>query len=116
MVHAGLELTGTIAPNYAEMFERAEREASNGDAEAMARLGWLYRDGKGVPQNHTKAQAWYEKSAAAGNTNAMVSLGVMFHNGLIGARDYVKARAWFDRAASAGNANAMDWIGSYYET
>jgi TPR repeat protein len=116
MVHAGLELTGTIAPNYAEMFERAEREAANGDAEAMARLGWLYRDGKGVPQNHTKAQAWYEKSAAAGNTNAMVSLGVMFHNGHIGARDYVKARAWFDRAASAGDANAMDWIGSYYES
>jgi TPR repeat protein len=115
MVHAGLRFAGTIAPNYTEMFERAERNAANGDAAAMARLGWHYREGKGVAQDHTKAQAWYEKSAAAGNTNAMVSLGTMFHNGLIGARDYVKARAWFDRAASAGNAIAMDMIGFYYE-
>jgi TPR repeat protein len=81
IVHGGLQLTDTIAPNYPAMFERAEIAAGNGDAEAMARLGWLYRDGKGVAQNHAKAQAWYQKSAAAGNINAMVSLGVMFQAG-----------------------------------
>ena len=115
MVHAGLQLTSTIAPNYTEMFERAERDAANGDTEAMARLGWLYRDGKGVAQDRAKAQVWYEKAAAAGNTDAMVALGVMFQNGLLGPRDFAKARAWFDRAASAGNASAMNWIGWNYE-
>ena len=115
VAYLGLSLTGAIGPNYTEMFERAEIAAANGDAEAMARLGWLHRDGKGVAQNYGKAQEWYEKSAAAGNTNAMVSLGVMFQTGLVGRRDYVKARAWFDQAAAAGNANAMDWIGFCYQ-
>ena len=115
MVHAGLSLIGNIPTNYTEMFERAEIAAAKGDAKAMARLGWLYRDGKGVAQNYAKAQAWYEKSAAAGDTDAMVSLGVMLQNGHVGPRDYAKARAWFDRAASAGNASAMDWLGWNYE-
>jgi TPR repeat protein len=73
-----------VETNYIEMFERAEIAASNGDGEAMARFGWLYRDRKGVAQNYAKAQMWYEKSAAAGNTDAMVSLGAMFQT----ARDY----------------------------
>jgi TPR repeat protein len=115
MVRGGLLLSGTIETNYTEMLERAEVAAANGDAEAMARLGWLYRDGKGVAQNYAKAQEWYEKSAGAGNTDAMVSLGAMFHNGLAGPRDYVKARVWFDRAAAAGNSSAMDWIGWNYQ-
>jgi len=113
--HLALGASGYLQPDYAGMLERAEIAAANGDAAAMARLGWLYREGKGVAQSYTKAQEWYERSANAGNADAMVSLGVLCENGLGGPRDYVKALAWFHKAAAAGNTSAMDWIGWNYQ-
>ena len=47
----------------AEWFEKA---AEQGYARAMAALGNLYREGKGVPQSYERAFELYRKSAAQG--------------------------------------------------
>jgi TPR repeat protein len=36
----------------------------------MSNLGWLYENGKGVPQDYAKARELYEKAAAKGNEDA----------------------------------------------
>ena len=48
---------------------------------AMTNLGWIYRDGLGVPRDYGKAREWYEKAAAAGHSVAMVSVGWIYQNG-----------------------------------
>lgn len=41
-----------------------EKAAQRGDATAQYEIGRLYADGKGVPQDYTKAITWYQKAAA----------------------------------------------------
>jgi TPR repeat protein len=113
--NAGLHLAGFVEPDYAAIRERNETAAANGDAAAMNRLGWLYRDGKGVAQDYVKAREWYEKGAAAGNAPSMFWMGWLYQQGRGVARDYGKARQWFDKAAALGDGAAMDWIGWNYQ-
>ena len=46
-----------------EMVSIAKNHASNGDGSAMLRLGWAYRDGKGVEQDLDKAAEWMRKAS-----------------------------------------------------
>ena len=80
----------------------------------MANLGWLYRDGQGVPRDYAKAREWYEKAAAAGYSGAMVNVGWLYQNGRGVPQDYAKAREWYEKAAAAGNAIAMTELGWLY--
>jgi TPR repeat protein len=41
-----------------------------GHVASMSNLGWLYENGKGVPQDYAKARELYEKAAAKGNEDA----------------------------------------------
>ena len=43
-----------------EFFERA---AAQGDANAETNLGWMYHEGKGVPQDYRKAVELFQKAA-----------------------------------------------------
>ena len=45
---------------------------------AQFNLGLMYRDGKGVAQDFTKARKWFELAAAQGDAEAQCSLGVMY--------------------------------------
>lgn len=115
VVHAVLQLSGVIEPDYAAMRGRFERAAATGDAAAMNSLGWLYREGKGVEKNDAQAREWYERAAAAGNGSAMFWLGWLSHQGLGGPRDDVKAGEWFEAAAATGEGTAMSWNGALYQ-
>lgn len=48
--------------------------ASHGNAEAQFKLGGMYEDGQGVPQNFDEARQWYEKAAAQGYQPAVERL------------------------------------------
>ncbi|PAW84625.1 MAG: hypothetical protein B9S33_11210 [Pedosphaera sp. Tous-C6FEB] len=37
--------------------------ANAGDAEAALKLGDIYKDGRGVPKNHTESVRWHTKAA-----------------------------------------------------
>ena len=51
----------------AESFRLTLYEAKSGDAEAQGRLGLIYRDGIGVPQDFVQAHAWFSVASANGN-------------------------------------------------
>jgi TPR repeat protein len=67
----------------AEVWQRTLTEAVNwyrrgaeaGNADAMASLGVMLANGRGVSQNVAEAVNWYRRSAEAGNASAMNSLG-----------------------------------------
>src|SRR3989442_15463719 len=57
-----------------------KKQADSGDAHAQFNLGWLYHDGRGVPQDYAQARQWYEKAAAQGNAPAQSNLGWLYAN------------------------------------
>ena len=71
-----------------DALEKLRKAAENGDADAMYELGYMYHFGKGVPQNHHKADSWYRKAAGwyrkaaeKGDAHAMYKLGGMYVSG-----------------------------------
>ncbi len=77
--------------------------AEGGHTEAMLKLGKLYRNGVGVPQNYEFAEKWVRAAAEADNSDAMVELGRFYRAGIGVKADAVKAYVWFNRAAAAMN-------------
>jgi hypothetical protein len=51
-----------------------ERQAAQGDAAAMAKLGAAYEAGVGMPKSEQAAITWYRKAADAGNEEAKAKL------------------------------------------
>jgi TPR repeat protein len=84
-----------------------EKAVAAGDTTSMLGIGWLYADGRGVPQDYAKAREWYEKAAAKDNDDAMVNIGLLYGNGRGVPQDYMKAREWFEKAAAAIEAREV---------
>ena len=77
--------------------------AAQGDADAQAKLGFIFHIGLGVQQDYAKAVKWYRKAAEQGNVNAQTSLGVMYLKGYGATQDFVQAHFWSNLAASQDN-------------
>jgi len=75
---------------------RAER----GDANAQARLGFMYEHGLGLPQDYGLAVYWYTCGAAQGYPTAQYLLGLMYDKGLGVVRSDVLAYMWLNLAAA----------------
>src|SRR5512143_1584922 len=63
--------------NYKAAYQIIKPQAENGDADAQFILGFLYDEGKGVPQDSTEAAKWYRRAAEQGNKAARHNLGLM---------------------------------------
>ena len=93
-----------------------EEAANAGETSALFNLGYLYHEGKVVPQDFAKAHQLFRRGAEAGHAGAKNSLGWMYANGEGVARDYGTAARWFEQAARAGNAAAANNLGSLWES
>jgi TPR repeat protein len=90
--------------------------ADQGDAEAQFKLGVLYYQGKGVPQNYSEALRWYQKSADQGYAKAQYNLSDLYYQGKGVQQDYSEAVRWSRKAADQGYARAQAGLASmYYE-
>jgi uncharacterized protein len=76
------------------------RAADQGDATAQLNLGWMHREGEGVPQDYEQALKWLRKAADQGNARAQAALGVMYLKGQGVLQDFAQARMWFNLSAS----------------
>jgi TPR repeat protein len=47
--------------------------ADQGQARGQVNLGFMYENGRGVPQNYAEAYKWYALSAAQGFANAVTN-------------------------------------------
>lgn len=87
-------------------FERLQREAQAGNAQAQLRLARSLANGPAALRDESKAREWLERAAAGGNGEAMFMLGGIYENGRGVARDPRTAAMWYQRAAQAGHAGA----------
>jgi hypothetical protein len=88
--------------------------ADEGDADAQRNLGYMYDNGRGVPQDDSAAVIWYRKAAVQGNTTAQVNLGFMYEKGRGVAQDDAAAVNWYRKSADQGNARAQCNLGYMY--
>jgi TPR repeat protein len=74
--------------------------AQRGDAHAQAILGFLYANGRGVPQSYDVAVDWYVLSAEQGDPTGQYLLGLMYDKGFGVTQDVVLAYKWLNLAAA----------------
>ena len=82
------------------------KAAEQGWAPAQYAVGYMYSQGKGVPQNDFEAVKWYSKAAEQGYPNAQYDLALKYENGLGVNKDYNEAIKWYGKAANQGHTNA----------
>ncbi|MDH5571122.1 MAG: hypothetical protein OEY89_05110 [Gammaproteobacteria bacterium] len=98
------------------IFEFQQKLANSGDAGAQYKLGSMYANGRGVPQDINKARLWYKKAAEQNHsaaTNALIYMDV-----LSGKFDPGKYSSWvtsLKNAAIAGDGESMMLLGTLYE-
>ena len=81
--------------------------AEQGDAAAQNKLGFMYANGEGVPEDATEAVRWYRLAAEQGDAIAQFNLGFMYANGEGVPKDAAAAARWYRLAAEQGDAGAQ---------
>ena len=91
-----------------------KNKAAAGDATAQLRLGQMYDNGTGAPQDKAEAVKWYRLAAAQGLANAQFSLGAMYYFGEGVPENKTEAVKWYRLAADQGNVIAQSRLGDMY--
>jgi TPR repeat protein len=76
--------------------------AARGSAAAQARLGSMYSNGRGVPQNYYEAAKWYFRAADQGEGEAQRALGMLYNKGEGVPKDLMLAYMWLNLSAAQG--------------
>lgn len=87
------------------------QKANTGDKEAQYEMGEVYRYGRSVTKNITKAIDWYTKAASNGHVKAMKCLYMIY------AEDqpsYENAKYWLEMASWYGDVQSMNNLGYVY--
>jgi uncharacterized protein len=74
--------------------------AERGDAHAQAILGFMYANGRGVPQSYDVAVDWYVQSAEQGDPTGQYLLGLMYDKGFGVTPNIILAHKWLNLAAA----------------
>jgi uncharacterized protein len=74
--------------------------AQRGDAHAQAILGFMYANGRGVPQSYDVAVDWYGQAAAQGDATGQYLLGLMYDKGFGVIPNVILAYKWLNLAAA----------------
>ena len=77
--------------DYATALKEYRPLAEQGDADAQHNLGFMYGEGRGVPQDYKEAVHWYRRAAAQGHAEAQAKLGQMYGAGWGVPQDYKEA-------------------------
>jgi TPR repeat protein len=81
--------------------------ATHGDARSQTSLGYLLREGKGLPRNSKIAAAWYQKAALQGEPTAQSALCEMYSRGEGVPRDLEAALLWCELSIEAGESGSL---------
>jgi len=95
---------------YAKAVEVFEVESGHGLAASTSNLGFLYAQGKGVPQDAARAAEFFATAAAKGFAPAQVNLGLCHLNGWGVPQDDAKAYQLFRVAAEQGHGPAFGCV------
>jgi TPR repeat protein len=82
---------------------------AHGNARALARLGFRYENGLGVPQNYVAAADLYQRAAERGDAFAQSRLGLSYDRGHGVPRDYILAYKWLNLATARASRRERDF-------
>jgi TPR repeat protein len=71
-----------------------------------ANLGYAFRHGVGMEEDHELARRHFLKAAGFGDSFSQNALGAMYYEGLGGDVDYTEARRWHLEASNAADPNS----------
>jgi TPR repeat protein len=114
--------TRLVAPATADPLADAEGDrltrtlAEQGVADDQYALGFMYENGRGVPQDYAEAAKWYRKAADQGVAGAQYNLGIMYVRGQGVPQDYAEALTYVRRSANQGFAPAQFFLGFLYRS
>ncbi|MGH6922723.1 MAG: caspase family protein [Propylenella sp.] len=91
-----------------------EKAAVGGYSAAMVNLGFLYRQGRGVPKDSAKGFELYMQAAKLGNLRGRVGVGLMYQNGEGVDESPEEAVLWYRLAGAQGWPNAIDALATLY--
>ena len=94
--------------NYAAALREWRPLAEQGNASAQYNLGFMYSNGRGVPEDDTEAVRWYRLAAEQGDAKAQTNLGIMYANGRGVPEDLVAAYMWWNLSAAQGIEKAKN--------
>jgi TPR repeat protein len=78
-------------------------------------LGFMYRNGRGVPKDAAQAVQWYRAAAEQNDAMAQFKLGLMCFHGEGVPKDNVQAVKWYRAAAEQGLVEAQNMLGVMYD-
>jgi TPR repeat protein len=110
-------LAAAKAGDYATALQEWTPLAEAGDAKAQNKLGVMYDNGLGVPQDYLEALKWFRMAAEQGHADAQYRLGIMYEEGrgvMFSSRN--KARKWYRLAAQQGYSLAQFALGRSYKS
>jgi TPR repeat protein len=94
--------------NEAKGFEWMQKASAQGNADATADLGHLYRQAMGVAQNSLKAVGLFRQAYDAGSPMGAFYLAQTYRDGRGVSKDETEAAYWFTKAAKQGLAQARN--------
>ena len=96
-------LAAFVTKNYADALVELSPLAEQGDVRAQCTLGYMYKNGLGIPHDYQEALKWYRKAAEQGDAKAQNNLGLMYARGHGVPLDYVEAHMWYYIAGANGS-------------
>ena len=100
--------------DYATALRELKPLAEQGHGDAQYRLGYMYYEGNGVPQNYKEAAYWWRKAAEQGDPFAQNNLGCMYGRGEGVPQNYKEAAYWYRKAAVQGDDAAQYNLGMLF--
>ena len=88
----------------------SEKAAEQGNADAQMRLGTIFHEGLGVPQDPKLATWWWSQAAQQGHAGAQAMLGTAYHLGIGVPVDLQNASRWLAVSAYQGNPIAKIYL------
>lgn len=83
--------------------------AARGNAQAQARLGFMYENGFGVPQNYVVAADLYQSAATHGDAFGQSRLGLSYDKGHGVPQSVIFSYAWLNLAAASASGRQADY-------
>lgn len=104
---AMLMLAALACVAWAGELDDLKLEAEQGNASAQSRLGALYGNGDGVPQDYVEAAKWYQRAAEQGDVFGQCKLSISYVLGKGVIQDLVLAYMWINLASAQDPSNIV---------
>ena len=94
--------------DYSQAIKLLTPAAEAGNPNAQFYLGMIYDFGRGVPDNHEKANEWYQQAAVQGQDDAMYNLAISYQLGEGIEQSDEMAVYWLGKSALTGDRDAIE--------